>query len=269
VGSNVSHRKGHSGAGTTRERGICIVEFAIVFPVLFLVLMLIIDAGRVITTNAILTRGASDGLNNALKAPDLDLDIRNRKPSDDRYLLFWEARSRVITQATRFPLSSWVTDPDTPSSIQLLPFRETDYEIDASDGTPILVRGAAVLRPGDHVEYQDRAGSWVPVDHETLPNPSRTVLPQSPSQLMRAHPVVVELRAKVKLLFPGAGETEVSSTAVGFREAIPQAGSIGPFVEAPPPGVSSTTSTTTSTTTTSTTTTTTTTTMMTCNPLVP
>jgi hypothetical protein len=34
VGSKVSHRENHLGDGTTRERGVSIVEFAIVFPIL-------------------------------------------------------------------------------------------------------------------------------------------------------------------------------------------------------------------------------------------
>ena len=82
MGSNVSHRKDYSGAGTNRERGVSIVEFAIIFPLLFLVLILIIDAGRLITTNAILTRGASDGLTRS--RPGLPMEPFHLAPA--RYL---------------------------------------------------------------------------------------------------------------------------------------------------------------------------------------
>jgi hypothetical protein len=215
---------------SVRERGATLLEFAIVFPTLFVLLIAIIDFSRLLLVGAILSKGAENGLNLAKKLPYLETDFRNKLPTDPDYQNFLNARRRVLFEAKRLPLSVIATDWNSAASggVKLLPFKMVDTGVDVGLGNPApdLTYGAALIRPGEQVTFEHNASSHT-VNHKTLPP-----IPDPPSQsvenLVTGHPITVELRAQVDMWLPFLGTLIARGSASGYREVIPR----GPL---PPP----------------------------------
>ena len=196
------------------------IQFALILPFVLLLVVALIDLSRIGAITAILNKGADDGLNLASKIANLDIDIRNLEPTDPAYLDYWEARARVLTEATRFPLATLLSDHNQQSAAQLLPFTTTDVVV-AGGSTPEIERGVAMLRPGERASLDDN-GTVSNFDHPTVPPDGAGMPPATaPKILMLAEPIVVELRARVKLWTPFFDSWVVSGTAIGFREQVP------------------------------------------------
>src|ERR1039457_6457154 len=64
-----------------------------------------------------------------------DSGIRNRMSlNDSRYYDFYEARRRVLEAATKLPLETFFSDPNTPSDVQLVSFEQRDTELNENNG---------------------------------------------------------------------------------------------------------------------------------------
>jgi hypothetical protein len=210
------------------DSGATVLEFAIVLPILMLACLSVIDLARYLTIQALLNKGAEDGLNMAMKMPNLDIDIRNLKDTDANYQVFREARRRVIWAATRLPLATLVTDFDTPSSAQLAQWTITDQGMDGV--TPSYNKGAVLLRPGEQAAV-DIHGTTVVVDHPTVkPGGGGAPPPQTPEMLMKKNPISIQLDARVDMFLPFFGTMMARGVATGYRENIPT----GPLPQAEP-----------------------------------
>lgn len=236
----------NSNRGIYAEQGVTMVEFALVLPLLMIFTIGLIDLSRVYALKAILNKGAEEGLNIALKIPNLDEDIQNLDPGSVEYQRYLQARNVVIARATSLPLGTLFTDSNTPSMAQL-----TDFVYrDPNPTGPDIIRSsrAAIIRPGERIEIGVfNSGKWS--YHKTLPG-TGTPPPQSPDLLLKSHPMIVELRATIRPMTPFIGELNVRSRAMGYREEIPKGPLNVEFGLLDPTTTTSSTSSTTSTTTT-------------------
>ncbi len=184
----------------------------------------IFDLARYLAVQAIINKGAAQGLNLAAKLSSFDNNIRNLAPGDPDYQAFAEARRRVLREATRVPLATLLTNFDTPSSAQLLAITDTDPELTlaVTDPIPTVTSGATVFRPGDRTLVSDgTTTNWV--SHPTYPPDAGGLPPQDVHQLLRIHPIVVEVHARLEMFSPFLHDTVIVGRAVGYREDVPKA----------------------------------------------
>lgn len=213
------------------ESGVSIIQFAFIFPILFLLLLVMIDLGRVLCAKAILTKGAENGLNLAMKIPNLDIDIREHGKNETEHIRFRTAREIVLEEAEALPLGTLFTPSDKSSSMTLVAYAYTDKEL--GGGEVKSKYDAALLRPGEKVEVE-KEGSNKWFNHKTLAYTGAAAPNQRPEDLLKSHPIVVELRGKVTTFFPFFDEFVVTGSAVGFREEIPR-GPLSAYLDGPEP----------------------------------
>jgi hypothetical protein len=222
------------------SRGVSLIQFVFVFPVLFVVVVGIIDFSRFLAVQAVLQKGAESGANYATKIPNLDINIDGLQATDDDYKIYDLVRKRVLKEAVRTPLSTLVGDIGAGNtSAKLVPFQYDDAQI--VSGTPAPTPfdwGAAVLRPGDRVK--DANGNWVA--HNTVPPDAGGHPPRTPEESMKTEPIVVIMQADVKMFLPFLGTIRATGQATAYRETIPR----GPVGLQPGEVLVTTTSTTTS-----------------------
>jgi hypothetical protein len=247
---------------TLTERGSTMMQFALVIPLLMMLVLAIVDISRLFAVEAMLNKGAEEGLNLAMKIPNLDVDLRGRAPDDWDYINFSEARRRVLQAATRVPLATVAADYSDPAApVKLVGFRYEDTLLNLGGSPPPQIeRGAAFLRPGDRTYDLSLSSYKDYVKQEARADIAGNPPPQDTDTLLRYYPIQVDVCANVDLFFPGFGTKTVCGRALGYREpGIPR----GPLPSTDPmaPVTSSTTTSTTTTTTYSTTTTT-----VLCNP---
>lgn len=262
----MKHSNGHPeqrrrkrGACDLRSnRGVAMMQFVIVFPLLIMFIFGIVDFARFFTLQSVLNKGAEDGARAAATMSNLDIDLRNLSTVDDDYVQYNEARRRVLEAAQVYPLQTLVSDIDTPSPSKLIPFYMTDSMLNLGTGqsAPIIRSGAALIRPGERVEFGENT-PYIWVENQLYsPGPGGALPPQNMATLMKEFPVEVHVRATLDLIIP-FGQVTVLGSSIAWHGRVPR----GPFGNIM--GSSTTTSTsTTSTTQTSTTTTSTTTTTM-------
>ena len=207
------------------EAGVTMLQFAIVFPVLMLLLIGVIDLARIYSVKALLQTGAEEGLSTALAIPNLDIDARSLDPANsaefyDYYRYQW-AKQHVMDAAERVPLSTLVGQTGSGNWAEVVPFQHKDST---------LVSNAALLRPYEcaRAELGDPDGC---ADGESgcFRHPSlnsstgcNSYLGNDPKTL-KEEPIIVAMRAKVKTILPVFNNLEVQGLAQGFRPAIPLA----------------------------------------------
>ena len=214
------------------ERGVSMIQFALIFPLLMLIIMGFLDLARYFATLAVLNAGAERGLNQALKISNLDVDYRGKSPTDVEYLRFREARERVVNAAIVMPRATIVGDTASADQIRLRPMTVTDagFTLAPGDVDPApYTAGAMVLRPG---ECANVLGYGLRCNRDTLHlGPTDPPPPTSPGELMKTHPVQVVLRAEMKSYLPFFDKYTVFGQAIGYREVdVPR----GPFASAAP-----------------------------------
>jgi len=215
-----------------KERGVTMIEMAMLIGIVFVFTLNMVDIARFLMLEAILNKGAEDGLNVATKISNFDYDIRQLSVSDSRYYDFYEARRRVLDSATRLPLNTFFTQPGTASDAELIGYEHRDTEVQGAvaGSEPTLVRAAAVIRPGE-VVFESTDPSKVITNMRRGPDPGN-VLPAVPWRMMNGlqnNPIQIELRAKVRPFCPASlcpwfgGERILVGRAFGYREnAIPR-----------------------------------------------
>ena len=209
------------------------VEMAIAIPLVFAIMYVVIDLARYWAVQGVLSQGAQQGVNLAIKIPNLEID--NENDSD-----FLQARMRIICgddldcrtdpskrngDAVRIPLSTLVANwDDTNAAVRFVGF--PDYDL--ATGVRHTVN-AIVLRPGDPC-VADRDG--VLHCHPTVcprstsepcaPTARRRQSGESMTALMRSEPIVVEMPAKFKTMLPIPllGVYSMRGVSAGYREII-------------------------------------------------
>ena len=241
------------------QRGATLLETTLLLVIVFSITLAIIDFARVLMLEAILNKAAEEGLNVATTISNFDYDIRDLSLTDSRYYDFYEARRRVLEAATKLPLETFFTDPNTPSDVQLVSFEHQDNELNKKNGgtpaaqIPVITRAAAVMRPSEVAYEEDRDAmnnvtGTTPIPNDAHRPPSfgsypaagSTDLPPQPmTALLGRSPIEVELRAFMKPFCPALlcpwmarenGGKMIKGIAMGYREnSIPR----GPLPASP------------------------------------
>ena len=233
--------------------GATMVEFTLAVFILVGAVAGILDLGRILATQALLTRAAQEGLEVAVKIQGIDESPADTASDPDALTRYINARDEVIRAALRIPNSTFIStdiNGGLGAAHQLLPLSFNDAPL---SGNTLGVRreAAMLLRPGEAFEYiSPHNGRTNIVNHPTLCPPGMTCrCPKDPSDtdcslpnfdpsgsytaLLIEHPLSVELRARLFLILPFFDEMEIRGRAIGFRERF--ADTRAPPAVAPPP----------------------------------
>ena len=184
-------------ASKTRECGAAIVEAALVIGLLITFLIAIMEVARFHAVKAWTQRAAKQGLELAIRHDDLLID---KVGSEDPLVnaAFEEVEHKVLS----FPMGSAVLAK----------------VISALGGT--RNNSCLVLRPGEGGEYEDPLdpGKFVAVEHPTYP---KRVSGDKMMDLLRAHPILVEVNASMHSLLPFIGDIPIRVQAIGMAEIPP------------------------------------------------
>lgn len=227
------------------------LQTTLLIGLVFSITLAIVDIARVLMLEAILNKAAEDGLSVATKISNFDYDVRDLSINDSRYYDFYEARRRVLEAATKLPLETFFTDPNTPSDVQLVSFEHRDDELNGNNGgtpvaqRPVIIRPAAVMRPAEISYRQDRdtannvIATTVIQNQRKAPAPGNVLPAQTMSRIIQQAPIQVELQAFVRpfcpqllcpWMFRSAQGKLIRGVAIGYREnSIPK----GPLPAAP------------------------------------
>lgn len=211
----------------TSERGVTVVEVALILPTLILMCFGVVDLLRIAHYESMLQRAAADIAVAARTTPDLDYDLRDYTINSGEYYDFAAARKLAIKDGMKFALNSF-SSFETPSDAQLLKVKQTDDALGNYTADPNSLisyeEPVAILRPGESAEfsYVDDNGNAVTevVKHPTLPPLDTGKLPpQTEPVLLDLAPIHIELRARVKpILWMIFGTRTVRGAATTYRE---------------------------------------------------
>ncbi|MCB0345526.1 MAG: pilus assembly protein, partial [Bdellovibrionales bacterium] len=225
------------------------IEAAIILPLVLLLIIGIIDFGRILAVRGILTTGAYNGCNLAAKIPGLELDDRlcadqnppNPPACDDGTQIanqgkVGSARASVIARARELPLATLLTD-NTPSMAVLTDtfhLRPGDSSFTDSKGEVFThfdcaCRDRVSTSPGNCPIFPPDPGADPPIPFNGY------------EQMNFSCPHLVGMLADVDTFIPGIGTLRVAGNAACFRE-ITLSGSF-PAYNPPPPTTTTSSST--------------------------
>lgn len=193
----------------TRSRllGAALAEFALVLPFILFFLVAIIDLSRYIAARAVLTRGAQSALEAAIRIRNFDLEVTTNSGSDwNNYLsaldTIRDTGLRIATGAFLSPSSGNAGGGYANLVPANLLVGANSLQAPPSD--------VLVLRPGDRGTIGSAQVLGVPLANG-----------QNFSQAIRERPLVVEMRAQIKMLTPLLGTVTIVGRAAGYRENPP------------------------------------------------
>lgn len=220
------------------EDGIAMVEFALIVGVFLSFILGIVDFSRYYAVQALLTKGAQNGLILAKTLPDFAIDVDTLAAGDPQRDKFLAARQKIDDAAAAIAIGTMATRSNNDSAVKLVggwnTYSDKFYE------TLILRPGDSMLFDKDENGQVSSGDKWI--DHPTIcsgysPTCGVTqtqninsgvnsyVASSSPrgtkdsiGALFAREPIVVEIHAKVRMIFPGFGTKDVVGRAVGYRE---------------------------------------------------
>lgn len=221
------------------QHGATVLEFALVSAVFFFALLALFDFARYFSLQALLTKGAQNGLEVAKVIdglridpvrPDADCDNSDPQCPETNYNRMLAARETVVQAATALPLATFASEPGSGGNFPLDTFQFTTDNPVGSTPTNI---NAVVLRPGEEV-INNRTNQKVEhplicplgstcVDERRARQPTESL-----TGLYRSAPILVQVQAEFRPLFPFWNRFPVIGSAVGYREL--STGSIDPQI---------------------------------------
>ncbi len=227
------------------EKGAAILEFALVGGLFLMLVLAIIDLSRYYALQALLTKGAQNGLALAKTIPNLDIDVQElasvcdhfdpnteqtlyQECLNENYQDFLDARAEVIIEAARLPLATLADEPNSDTGSELIAYSmdDTTFMTTVPTGqTNFSNLSAAVIRPGDQAYLGALEDNYV-IEHPSICAKSGSCIKgqrkrkdgEQYETLLRNHPLVVTLRADVNMILPMFGSTTIEGTAMGYRE---------------------------------------------------
>ena len=234
-----SARDPNSFLSHLNSKGVSMVEFALVMPFFILLVFGLIDISRYFAYQAILNKGAENGINLAMKIPNLDVDLTTEQQGSINYLRYQQARDLVLNTASEFPLRTLFSDSNQQDGtlVSLATLESFTYPDNDSNGLAHNY-DAALIFPAESIILDSTGGS---IEHKTLPSSSPSSA-QGKQNLLKQHPVILKLRARIKPISPFVQPITIESTAMGFREEVPRGPLTGEYGLADPSPTSSSSS---------------------------
>lgn len=230
----------HVRVAPPQERGATMLEFLVMIPLFLLFLFILIDLARYFSTQIILTHGAQVGLRSAQCRDALEFDPFLY--GEEQYRAMRTARKEIAEEATALPLMllKWVIGGKESKRLQY--FRHVTADADVKEPSELLP--ALVLLPGEsammlspEADKDKLVASKAPwYNHPVFcARQSPTCMPKfkrkdshaddgahSIVQLLKAYPIIVELRSEFHFLIPGFPTLFLKGRAVGYRERYPR-----------------------------------------------
>ncbi len=218
------------------------LEFAIVALVFFTIVLGTIDFARIYSVQAVLTKGAQNGLALAKVIDGFRVDVENLATGcpilvgppaapdpaciDKNYADFLAARDAIIQEATRLPLATFASVPASGKDLAL-----HTYQVDYANLAPTPTGGsgvttgltALVLRPSDTGKNETKN---YPIEHPQI-CPTGAVCSgnrrprragENLNTLFRNFPIVVQVEANLEPFLPFLDPIKLTGKAVGYRE---------------------------------------------------
>jgi hypothetical protein len=204
------------------DKGATMIEMALVIGLFITMLIAIIDVGRVLISRSLLVAGAKDGLNLAIKAPNVALSLARCstppngmttsqcntvfRTRNNRRNRLRNAMDAISQTALRIPLGTFFVDgrgvnpaPQGAfiSALQIL----RPAEVDATNQIPSLVNNGHPI-----ALCQDQLALQAPVDFVGY------------DKAFLRCPIGVRIIAQVNTLIPGIGPLTITGDAFGYRE---------------------------------------------------
>lgn len=208
--------------------GAIMLEFALVVGLFVFLILGIIDFARVLAAQALLTKGAQEGLNLAQKLANVNVDYRtwtSLTPDPGFFSFPNGSYYKVVNASIQLPLDSSLLSTGAGSSIELLPFdREFINNINESI---LAINGqyALLLRPGEKALAATGSGYKL-ICHSTLERSGDTQcaataalrVSDNYNRILEEHPLELYMRARVRMFTPGIPDVEIEGVARGYRE---------------------------------------------------
>ena len=195
-------------------RGSYVTELAFAVLLFILFFLAIADFARYFAVQAILTRASQAAVNLAAKLQDTDIDPQTSKTAS--YLLFNAARNKIIKRANDIALGSGMIASSSSHGMQQL----RQYKMLRNSNSPKppedITSDVAFIRPGEKWQV-DVNGSAVSISHPTKGTISSG---ESFKEVLRQHPFIVEMRARVRFVLPLIGEIPAIGRASAYKELI-------------------------------------------------
>ncbi len=196
------------------EKGATIVEFAIVIPILLLVILALFDFVRYLTIQGILNSAANRAVSLASVVEDLDTDCI-RLPAPQRATCGARrevAIRKVLTAARDLPLATMLgTDIQNDAAYLISPTVDGSTDPVQQPAIEFVLSRAEDLRAYISDGTDDATSTQLTFNSETPTN-------QALSDLLENIPLEVRIRARMNTFLPMFGEFEVQGHAAGFRE---------------------------------------------------
>lgn len=220
--------QGQLSSERDREKGASMVEFALAFPVFMLLVVVIIDMGRITALGNVIREGLAIGLQRALSVPNLDVDPRGLASTDHDYVRLQIAKDLTSTAGLRLigGIQMIATGDDATHAASTGPklFDIVFNETRITDGPIAKTYKVAVLLPGECVTVPSIGVTEC--NRETLGLSDTDPMPeQPPEQLIRKHPVKVVAFAQFDSYTPWLFNGWQKFEQYGYRQPIPR----GPF----------------------------------------
>ncbi len=219
------------------NKGVGLIEFAIVFPLLMMFIVAIIDYSRYSSLEVSVRESLYEAMEVAITVPNLDVDPRDRPVSDFDYQRLKLARSKSIkaglSYVEKFALASLASDQDTntEASARLLDLVFNEDRL-AGGATETETTKLAVLMPGECVIVPSM--NHTECNRKSLKTTASEPAPKAnPRYLIKNHPVKTVAFFKLKSYIPILFSKPVKVEYYAYREQIPQ----GPFPAFEDPGL--------------------------------
>jgi Flp pilus assembly protein TadG len=207
------------------NRGVATIEYAIVFPVFLLALVIGVDLNWKMWLKSTALGGALDGIRMASQTPNFDTDVRNLDLNNpehkELFLNYCLARARVIKAAMKTPELAGIQTFDSGAKNR---FYRYHYPVACPDHASD--QNVAVLRPGEYVDvYPDGVTYGGRLYHSTFPPPDEGVqIAKMEHLLMAKLPVPIEVQVDIRSepLLPWFFPMRLSGLIRGYREHLPK-----------------------------------------------
>ena len=211
------------------QRGVAMMEAAIVFTMFFLVVVTFVDCARYFGARALLLKGAQMAANVAAKKSNFDVDIYSlssanlavpNSPDSQAFDDYKAARASVAATASNLALATMFSK--SPSMMKLEEMKSYD-QAGGNYGSATNL-DALILRPGECGRRSDNS----PICHPLrCPNggsfgcsASARGLSETMSSMLKQMPIMVVARGVMQGISPLLRNVPIEVTAMAWREDV-------------------------------------------------
>ena len=219
-----------------RESGATFVEFALVALIVFLMVLALIDTGRYLFYQVVLTRAAEQAVNWAKKDSRLTNDIRAiSHPTAGSLNAYRAARDETAAIAVQFAATQFNSSASADGK-KLRSMRMPEPASGWIPGADGIDRDAALIMPGQTVQVVTGNGATQNIDHPTCAVAAGCTQVETPGtggweKLLIDHPLIVQIRGQLPLyLLLNQAQLEIVGQAAAWQERVPIGTSPAPNV---------------------------------------